>query len=149
MDLDVLIVRMREAPARRIESLLDPRGARCQRGGARGSAAAEELLELDAAAAETWAGSGESMKQFSDALGALVPSRRKAQLEMTTLNLGQPQPDWKLAPPADSSAQRNQSRGDEAVAKDVLPRGEELLERISGRVYEILMEDLEQSFDAR
>jgi len=47
------------------------------------------------------------------------------------------------------SARRTRSRGHEAGGKDELPDGEEFLEQISGRVYELLMEDLEHAFESR
>jgi hypothetical protein len=76
---------------------------------------------------------------------------------METLNLGRPPPDFRLAaegegmaPPAGvHTARRTRSRRYEAAAKDALPDGEELLEEISGRVYQLLMDELEQAFESR
>jgi hypothetical protein len=76
---------------------------------------------------------------------------------METLNLGRPPPDFRLAaegegmaPPAGvHAAKRTRSRRYEAAAKDALPDGEELLEELSGRVYQLLMDELEQAFESR
>ena len=76
--------------------------------------------------------------------------------DMTTLNLSQPQPDFKLADGMGlgnasgvHTAKRNRSKGHETGAKDELPDGEEFLEQVSGRVYELLMDELEHSFESR
>jgi hypothetical protein len=76
--------------------------------------------------------------------------------QMETLNLSQPQPDFKLADGegmANSSgvytAKRNRSRGHEAGGKDTLPDGEDFLEQVSTRVYDLLMEELEHAFESR
>lgn len=76
--------------------------------------------------------------------------------DMTTLDLRQPRPDWKLPDGMGTASQggvhtakRNRSRGDDAAAKDTLPDGEEFLEQVSGRVYDLLMEELEHSFESR
>ncbi len=76
--------------------------------------------------------------------------------QMETLNLSQPSPDFRLADGeglGNSSgvhtAKRNRSRGHEAGGKDTLPDGEEFIEQISGRVYELLMEELEHAFESR
>ena len=75
---------------------------------------------------------------------------------MTTLNLSQPAPDFRLGDGegvANTSgvytAKRNRSRGHETGGKDTLPDGEEFIEQISDRVYEILMDELEHSFESR
>lgn len=75
---------------------------------------------------------------------------------METLNLRQAAPDFKLADGEGSgnasgvhTAKRNRSRGHEAGSRDTLPDGEELLEQVSSRVYELLMEELEHSFESR
>ena len=75
---------------------------------------------------------------------------------METLNLSRPAPDFKLpdgegAPGSDGihTAKRTRSRGGETGSKDTLPDGEELLEQVSARVYELLMEELEQGFQSR
>jgi len=76
---------------------------------------------------------------------------------METLNLRRPEPGFRLAPEGDGmgassgihTARRTRSRGHEAGGKDELPDGEEFLEQISGRVYELLMDDLEHSFESR
>jgi hypothetical protein len=76
--------------------------------------------------------------------------------QMQTLNLSQPKADFRLpdgeglaSPSGVYTAKRNRSRGNEAGGKDTLPDGEEFLEKISERVYEILMEELEHSFESR
>jgi len=75
---------------------------------------------------------------------------------MEPLNLRRPTPDFKLpdgegAPGSDGihTAKRTRSRGHDAAGKDELPQGEEFLEKVSGRVYELLMEELEQAFESR
>jgi len=76
---------------------------------------------------------------------------------METLNLRRPEPGFRLAPEGEGmgassgihTARRTRSRGHEAGGKDELPDGEEFLEQISGRVYELLMDDLEHSFESR
>ncbi|HEX9604836.1 MAG TPA: DUF4157 domain-containing protein [Myxococcales bacterium] len=75
---------------------------------------------------------------------------------METLNLSRPAPDFKLpdgegAPASDGihTAKRTRSRGDDAGGKDDLPDGEEFLEKVSSRVYDLLMDELEQSFESR
>jgi hypothetical protein len=75
--------------------------------------------------------------------------------EMTTLNLSQPEPDWRLPDGMGTAntggvhtAKRNRSRP-EAGAKDTVPDGDEFLEQVSGRVYELLMEELQHSFESR
>jgi hypothetical protein len=75
---------------------------------------------------------------------------------METLDLSRPKPDFKL-PDGDGSdvatgvhaAKRSRSRGSDVGAKDELPDGEELLERVSERVYELLLAELEESFESR
>jgi hypothetical protein len=76
--------------------------------------------------------------------------------DMETLNLAQPQADFRIADgegvaKSDGvyTARANRSRGRVAGGKDTLPDGEEILEQISARVYELLMEELEQSFESR
>jgi hypothetical protein len=76
--------------------------------------------------------------------------------DMTTLNLSQPQADFKIADGmgvANTSgvytAKRTRSRGHETGGKDVLPDGEAFIEQISDRVYELLMDELEESFESR
>ena len=76
---------------------------------------------------------------------------------METLSLRRPEPGFRLAPDGEGmgassgihTARRTRSRGHEAGGKDELPDGEEFLEQISGRVYELLMEDLEHAFESR
>jgi len=76
---------------------------------------------------------------------------------METLNLRRPEPGFRLAADGEGmgassgihTAKRTRSRGDETGSKDTLPGGEELLEQISGRVYELLMDELEQGFQSR
>jgi hypothetical protein len=76
--------------------------------------------------------------------------------QMETLNLSQPQADFRLGDGeglGNSSgvhtAKRNRSRGHEAGGKDAMPDGEEFIEQISNRVYELLMEELEHAFESR
>ena len=76
--------------------------------------------------------------------------------QMETLNLAQPQPDFKLADGEGlglstgiHTAKRTRSRGGDAGGRDELPDGEEFLDKVSGRVYELLMEELEHSFESR
>jgi len=76
---------------------------------------------------------------------------------METLNLRKPEPGFRIAGEGEGmgassgihTARRNRSRGHEVGAKDTLPDGEEFLELVSGRVYELLMEELEQAFESR
>jgi hypothetical protein len=75
---------------------------------------------------------------------------------METLNLSRPAPDFRLpdgegVPGSDGihTAKRTRSRGHDAAAKDEMPDGEEFLEKVSGRVYELLLDELEQSFESR
>jgi hypothetical protein len=76
---------------------------------------------------------------------------------METLNLRRPEPGFRLAADGEGmgassgihTAKRTRSRGDDTGSKDTLPDGEELLEQVSGRVYELLMEELEQGFQSR
>jgi len=76
---------------------------------------------------------------------------------METLNLRRPEPGFRTAADGEGmgassgihTAKRTRSRGDETGSKDTLPDGEELLEQVSGRVYELLMEELEQGFQSR
>jgi hypothetical protein len=76
---------------------------------------------------------------------------------METLSLRRPEPGFRLAPDGEGmgassgihTARRTRSRGHEAGGKDELADGEEFLEQISGRVYELLMEDLERAFESR
>jgi len=76
---------------------------------------------------------------------------------METLNLRRPEPGFRLAADGEGmgassgihTAKRTRSRGEETGSKDTLPDGEELLERVSGRVYELLMDELEQGFQSR
>jgi hypothetical protein len=76
--------------------------------------------------------------------------------DMTTLNLSQPQADFRMADGMGlgsasgvHTAKRNRSKGHTSGAKDDLPDGEELFEKVSDRVYDMLMEELEQSFESR
>ncbi len=76
---------------------------------------------------------------------------------METLDLRRPEPGFRIAADGEGqggaagihTAKRTRSRGHEAGGKDALPDGEEMLEQISGRVYELLMEELEQAFESR
>jgi hypothetical protein len=76
--------------------------------------------------------------------------------DMTTLNLSPAQPDFKLADGqgvANSNgvytAKRTRSRGGDAGGKDKMPDGDEFLESVSSRVYDLLMEEMEQAFESR
>jgi hypothetical protein len=77
--------------------------------------------------------------------------------QMETLNLRRPEPGFRLASDAEGAgaasgihtAKRTRSRGHEAGGKDDLPDGDELIEQISGRVYDLLMEELEHAFESR
>ena len=89
----------------------------------------------------------------SEALGS---ERSYGSPQMETLNLGKPSADFKLADGEGlgsssgvHTAKRNRSRGHESGGKDELPDGEDFIERVSGRVYELLMEELEHSFESR
>ena len=68
------------------------------------------------------------------------------------LNLRRPPADFRLAAEGEGASssipRRTRSRGDEVAGKDAPPDGEELLEEVSGRVYNLLMEDLEQAFES-
>ena len=78
---------------------------------------------------------------------------------METLDLRRPAPDFKFADftdgegqgltPVVHTAKRTRSRRDDAGGKDELPAADEFLEKVSGRVYELLMEELEESFESR
>ncbi|HWE25237.1 MAG TPA: DUF4157 domain-containing protein, partial [Myxococcales bacterium] len=78
---------------------------------------------------------------------------------METLDLRRPPPDFKLADYTDGegaglahgvhTAKRTRSRGDDAGGKDEPADGDDFLEKVSGRVYELLMEELEESFESR
>ena len=75
---------------------------------------------------------------------------------MATLNLSRPAPDFKLpdgegAPGSDGihTAKRTRSRGHDSAGREEIPDGEEFLEKVSGRVYELLMDELEQAFESR
>jgi hypothetical protein len=75
---------------------------------------------------------------------------------METLNLSQPAAGFKLgdgeglgSSSGVHTAKRNRSRGHESGGKDTLPDGEEFLEQISNRVYDLLMEELEHAFESR
>ena len=75
---------------------------------------------------------------------------------METLNLSRPAPDFKLpdgegAPGSDGihTAKRTRSRAQDAAGKDEMPDGEEFLEKVSGRVYELLLDELQESFESR
>jgi hypothetical protein len=37
----------------------------------------------------------------------------------------------------------------DAAGKDEMPDGEEFLEKVSGRVYELLLDELQESFESR
>ena len=76
--------------------------------------------------------------------------------QMETLNLSQPSPGFRLGDGEGlgnasgvHTAKRNRSKGYEAGAQDTLPDGEEFIEQISNRVYELLMEELEHAFESR
>jgi hypothetical protein len=76
--------------------------------------------------------------------------------EMRPLNLGKPPADFRLADGDGAgastgvhTAKRSRSKGQESGAKDEMPDGDELLELVSTRVYEMLMEELEQAFESR
>jgi hypothetical protein len=87
---------------------------------------------------------------------ALHSERSFGHPNMETLNLGRPSADFKFsdgegmgASSGVHTAKRNRSRGHETGGKDQMPDGEEFLEKVSGRVYELLMEELEASFESR
>jgi hypothetical protein len=77
--------------------------------------------------------------------------------QMQQLNLSKPQPGFRLADGegmGNSSgvhtAKRNRSKGHEVGGMDSsAPDGEDFLEQVSGRVYELLMEELEHAFESR
>lgn len=76
--------------------------------------------------------------------------------DMTTLNLSQPQADFKLGDGMGlgtasgvHTAKRNRSKGHEVGGKDSLPDGEEFIEQVSSRVYDLLMDELEHTFESR
>jgi hypothetical protein len=76
--------------------------------------------------------------------------------QMETLNLGKPPPDFKLpdgeglgAATGIHTARRTRSKGHEAGGKDEPIDGDDFIEQVSGRVYELLMEELEASFESR
>ena len=91
--------------------------------------------------------------------GEAIHSERnyRASPQMEPLNLAPAQPDFRLADGEGlgtssgvHTAKRTRSKGHEAGGKDVAPAdGEEFLEQVSGRVYELLMEELQQSFESR
>jgi hypothetical protein len=133
-----------------------------------------DLQDVDAAAVDTWVGSGEGAKLFPEVFGASIPAEGAvvgvAETEalrsehtyppapsMETLNLRKPEPGFRIAADGEGmgassgihTVRRNRSRGHEVGAKDTLPDGEEFLELVSGRVYELLMEELEQAFESR
>jgi hypothetical protein len=75
---------------------------------------------------------------------------------METLDLRLPEPDFKFAPDeATASAdvvvapKRPKNCVDDAAGKDEMPDGDEFLEQVSGRVYELLMQELEEAFESR
>src|SRR5262249_49447003 len=69
----------------------------------------------------------------------------------------QPEPGFRLASDGEGmgaasgihTAKRTRSRGHEVGGKDELPDGEEMIERISGRVYEVLVEGGGEGVEAR
>ena len=73
-----------------------------------------------------------------------------------TLNLGKPKADFAFsdgegagAATGVHTAKRTRSKGNEGGGQDQTPDGEEFIEKISARVYELLMEELEQAFESR
>jgi uncharacterized protein DUF4157 len=76
---------------------------------------------------------------------------------METLNLRRPEPGFRIAADGEGmgassgihTAKRTRSRGEEAAGMDTLPDGEEFLDQVSGRVYELLMEEMLQAFESR
>ena len=78
---------------------------------------------------------------------------------METLDLRRPAPDFKFAESNEAdraglahrghTAKRTKTRRDDAGGKDEMPDGDEFLEKVSGRVYELLMEELEESYESR
>ena len=87
---------------------------------------------------------------------ALHSERSYGSPNMETLNLGKPAADFKLADGEGMgastgihTAKRNRSRGHESGGMDDPPDGEQFLELVSSRVYELLMEELEASFESR
>jgi hypothetical protein len=78
---------------------------------------------------------------------------------METLNLSTPAPDFKLPKDATTdggfaqagearTAKRTRSKGNDAGAKDEPLDGEDLLDLVATRTYEIMCEDLESGIDA-
>jgi len=75
---------------------------------------------------------------------------------MTPLNLSPAKPDFQLADGMGMgmsdgvhTAKRTRSKGGAHASQDAMPDGEEMLEAISNRVYEILLEEMEHSFESR
>ena len=76
---------------------------------------------------------------------------------METLNLGKARANFRLASDGEGmgaangihTAKRTRSRGHETGAIDNLPDGEVFIEQISTRVYDLLMEEMEQAFESR
>lgn len=115
----------------------------------------EEKAEVVRSAAETadrWMGEAKNVvAPLLDSPRRLPDAPRAPPME--TLNLRRPPADFRVAAEGegDSSSvpRRTRSRGDEVAGKDAPADGEELLEEVSGRVYELLMDDLEQAFESR
>ena len=47
------------------------------------------------------------------------------------------------------TAKRTRSKANAGASKDEMPDGDEMLEAISNRVYEILIEEMEHAFESR
>ena len=117
---------------------------------------AEDKAEVVRGAAQT---ADRWMGETKKVLGPLLDARRRAPdapraPPMETLDLRRPVPDFRLAEDEGGAAgiatpRRTGSRGDEVAGKDAPPDGEEFLEEVSGRVYDLLMDDLEQAFESR
>ncbi|HZR10979.1 MAG TPA: hypothetical protein VFA79_20490 [Myxococcales bacterium] len=118
------------------------------------------LRELAGAAAKAAAAAGsveDKAGWVEDKAEVIRRAAETADRWMETLNLRRPPADFRLAAEgeggstalATATPRRTRSRGDEVGGKDAPPDGEELLEEVSGRVYDLLMDDLEQAFESR
>jgi hypothetical protein len=75
---------------------------------------------------------------------------------MTSLNLAPKKPDFQLADGMGAgvgdgvhTAKRTRSKAHAEASKDEMPDGDEMLEAIANRVYEILIEEMEHAFESR
>ena len=83
---------------------------------------------------------------------ALRSEHRFGAPRMESLNLGHPAPYFRYADGAGAgmsmgvhTAKRTRSMKDEGAPKDEAPDGEEMLDKISAHVYELMMEELESN----